>query len=466
MTEKVKNKTSFRRTDTIINKLSEAKSQQILLSIIALLFLAAVYLLNRLYPLQAEDWDYSFIWTVGGESPHRVTGLSDIAVSQYNHYMHWGGRSVTHAIDQFLLMIGSGWHDVLNSLAFVLFVYVIYVIINKNNKTSALTFLFVIMALWFCLPNLPLTTLWLTYSANYLWGTLIITAFIYPFYSYYRTQKSKDTILKQVSMLLFGVVAGWTNENMSVALLFFLIGLIALLKYQKIPVPKWILFGLAGAVIGSCFLILAPGNYVRIESTGLVFDDKVFLIKRRILIMKKNYIDNLLILPIIYALMIFLFAKVSKSKDKSKTILISLLFFISAHVGIAAMLASPEFPPRTLFGVVVFMIIGIGILYADIHWKNIVYKITQAALVCFLLVHFYIDYSDKYSYTSYLHDFWHQREIYVEEEKKKGVEDIVFKDRMIWHYNGFVLFDLSGDPNHWLNKAYARYYGIRTVREG
>ena len=39
-------------------------------------------------------------------------GFSDIIPYQYVHYFKWGGRSVVHAIAQFMLAAGVFWGDV------------------------------------------------------------------------------------------------------------------------------------------------------------------------------------------------------------------------------------------------------------------------------------------------------------------------------------------------------------------
>lgn len=434
-------------------------------TIAVLLFVfVCMYVLNMLYPIIGEDWDYSFVWVTEGMSTDRVRNIGDILVSQYNHYMIWGGRVIVHAIAQFLLLLGPGWHDLLNSLAYVLFLWTIYKISTFRGGSKPLVLALVALAMWFCLPDFTANTIWITYSAVYLWGTLIIVLFMYPFYKYYITETSGNVWLMSLVLFPFGILAGWTNENTSLALISFLVMLLLLLKYNKIPVPKWMWVGLAGVVVGCAFMLLAPGNYVRAGAAANLPEKEYPEFLFRIWRVVRNYFLYMFILDAAYlSVFYYIFKKKLSLGDNNKIKYISLLFFISAHIALIVMVASPVFPPRALFGAVTFLIIAAGLLYSYVYrattfWRNIGLIVSVA-----LTLYFFYDYCDKYKYLSYFNDFWNKREVYLEDQKEQGIEDVVFRDTLYFHRD-FIIYDFKRFEEGWPNIPYSKYHGVRSVK--
>ena len=444
---------------------SEKKNQKSLFLIIIVLTFLAIYLLNLMYPIMGEDWDYSFFWDNEGNKIRRIDSFSDILVTQYHHYIIWGGRVLTHGLVQVLLFMGEQWHDVLNSVAFILFVYFVYKIVNNRNSISIQILLLVIFGLWLCLPDFASNTLWISYSGNYLWGSLIIVAFIYPLYSYYRKLSCKETPVKSILMFLAGVIAGWTNENISIALICFIVMLIFLLKYQKESIPKFLFFGLAGACIGCLILLLAPGNYLRLDESSLSSSSLGTweVLGKRILRLFKNWFKYISALTAIYLVVLYVFTKKYSEKDKLRIKRISLIFFISAYIGLLVMTPLPEFSTRTLFGVITFLIIAIGILFSKIPDFSILYRKVCCAITFILFFVFCFVYSSQYKYIDYIHQLWHEREMYVTEQKNKGVEDIVFKDS-IKKKRGFIIYEFGSSAEDWPNTIYAKYYDVNSVK--
>lgn len=434
------------------------------LAIILLVFFA-IYSLNRLYPMMGEDWDYSFFWDNEGNKVRRINNFFDILITQYHHYILWGGRVITHGIVQVLLFMGKQWYDLFNSIAFVLLVYLIYKIINNRNSTNIIALLLVVFSLCLCLPDFATNTLWISYSGNYLWGTLIIVAFIYPFYSYYRNPDLKNNKLKSALMFFGGIFAGWTNENMSIALICFLIMLIFLLKRQKKPIQMFLLFGLLGVFIGCLMLILAPGNYLRLDESSI--NTPVLgiweVLGKRLFRLYKNWFKYVSALSGIYLIILYIFTKKCEKDDKLRIKQISLLFFIAAYIGLIVMTPLPEFSSRTLFGAVVFLIIAIGILFCNIPYFSLLYKKVCYFTTVILLIVSCFTYGIRYKYIKYLHDVSYNREIFLDQQKSRGIEDIVFSDS-IKPKRGFIIYEFSKSADDWPNTIYAKYYGVRSVQ--
>jgi len=447
----------------ILEKLSDTHIQRGFFLFVVLFLFILIYQLNRIYPIVGEDWDYSFLWTMDGMNPERLHRVSDIFISQYNHYIIWGGRSIVHAIDQFLILLGTDWHDIINTFAYLLFVYLVYKIVNSRQKLSVSVFLLVALFLWFFLPDFPTLILWITYSAVYLWGTLITIAFMYPYYKYYRNPDDRGSIVFSLFMFIMGIFAGWTYENIALTLICFLILLLLTMKYLKIKIPQWMIFGLIGVVIGCAVLLLAPGNFKRASSAHGSDMSIIYTAMYRVWGLVKVYFRYMLLLSVLYSTILYFFIKRAEIKDKTKILLISLVFVISAHLGVVVMLASPIFPARSLFGLIAFMITAIGILFVNMPLSSLMIKLTNGSIVI-LLILFCFSYYDKYKYVEYLRDFWHSRELYVEEQKKQGIQDIVFTDSLIFR-SDFTMYDFKEYPDGWPNFAYAKYYNVRSVRK-
>lgn len=89
--------------------------------VVAICF-TSLMLLNSLTPLISDDITYLFIF---GETD-RITSVYDIIQSQINHYYMWGGRSVVHFVAQLLLMLPPWVADLLNSLMYLIYAFLIY----------------------------------------------------------------------------------------------------------------------------------------------------------------------------------------------------------------------------------------------------------------------------------------------------------------------------------------------------
>ena len=149
-------------------------------------------LMNLLTPNLTDDYAYSFIWD--GEHDgnfqndigdlQRIESFADIFISQYSHWLTWGGRTVAHIFVQFFAWQGKLLFDFANAVMFVILALEIYFLgkgeVNfKNLDAKILVVIF--FALWFCLPEFFQTTLWMTGSCNYLWMAVFQFAFLIPF---------------------------------------------------------------------------------------------------------------------------------------------------------------------------------------------------------------------------------------------------------------------------------------------
>jgi len=430
----------------------------------SILLFAGMYALNYYFPITLDDWTYSM--TEG-----RKIGFADIIPYQYVHYYQWGGRSVVHAIAQFLLASGVFWGDVINSIGYVALVLVIYYITNKSNKQNISLFIGINILIWFLTPALIENIFWITGSANYMWGTLLILLFISFYCSAFLTQKTNDGWGKGIGLFLFGIVAGWTNENMAVAMIFFIICLILLMRKEKQALPKWMLFGLVGAIIGCAFMLLAPGNYIRsageINALNAGNEEPMYMFYfyrfTNILKMSSWYA---LIPTVIYGITLLLYLKYRREKNR-KILLISLLFAVTAGVGTLAMTAAPSFPTRVWFAILIFLFIATGLLFANLDFSLSYIKWPTYVVVAAFTVLFLYSYWLSAVDFRRIHGIWVERDSIVLTEKEKGVKDIVIYGRFKASDSWLVrpkTGDIPLDSISWMQNAYGQYMGVNSVK--
>lgn len=460
----------------IKQKISSLVSEKIAVRHVAfalgiLFVLLFFFALNRLYPAYLDDWYYCFKYTnyTNGEE---IKSFWDILEGQYKHYFAWGGRSVVHTIAQFLLWIGSFWADVLNTIAYVALVLIIYAIANRSNKANVSVFILINVLIWFTLPSFSQNLLWITGSANYLWGCLIVFAFLCSFVSYYYTYKEKKGWLRNACFLLGGITAGWTNENVVVAMLFIIVGIIILLKIEKKPIPQWMIFGFIGAVIGFAIMFLAPGNFLR-NKHELLMTHKMTEITPSFYFYRFVTVTKLASVYLLYPVLIYLaslalFWKMGIEDRKKKTLLLSFLFFVSSILATIAMSGSPVFPERAWFGILVLMITAIAILYANVDLSSSIVKIANSLLMLILIGFFAASAVVSFSELQSFRETFDRRERLIKEEIVKGKKDIVIIDTLFKEKNSkLTVLDLRDwliyERDGWADR-YGKYHGVESIR--
>lgn len=445
-----------------------------------LLFLGVVgfvllYLVNRLYPLHPDDWEYMYVYSVNSDATQRISGLVDIIKSQYDHYFLWGGRVIVHAIAHLLLMMDKEWINMINSGVYISFLFLVYHYTKRRGEVNYWLFAYYFFTLWLFVPSFFSVALWVTGSANYLWGNLIVLLFMYPIYRYYRYGYSRNKRLLLILMPLGGLLAGWSNENASAGMLAFVVLVFILLKIEQKQIPMWAMLGFAFALIGFVFMIKAPGNVNRfllhdrfIEELDIT-NPKVFNERYKALSFHFHY-SWVKHLSWAYGAVLVVFWMLKNNlldkREKKKVLKLSLLFYVTAAISFLAMLGSPTIPERSIFFPNTLIIMAMGLLISNFDFK--LNKLRQTVgLVCIigLLSLFCRDYYRKYITLEMIDSFWVERAAIVKSELEKGNSDIVFTSTIEVDYKYSVAqeLNLKGDPEYWTNKRYARYRGLNSV---
>lgn len=436
---------AYHKMDALTAILETRKSMRILLWILAVLCcFSSILFLNVLTPLISDDFAYLFIY---GENT-RIGSIGDIVQSQINHYYMWGGRSIVHFIAQVLLLLPSYLTDILNALVYIAYAFLIYYHIKGRGENRISLFILINMAIWFMQPVFGDTILWITGSANYLWGTLLILLFLLPYRLYEGVGRSNfKQILFSILLLVFGVIAGWTNENTAGAMLLIVVLFFLYYRSYNWKIPMWAISGLIGAFIGYIVMILAPGNFERAGDSSM----SLYLLCYRLFNCTLTffyYCGPLILITFVAYILYYRFYK----GERDYGLKLSLIYTIAAVAAVYAMLLAPTFPRRALFGVVTYLIIGIGILFYNLDYLHSFLRQIRLGIIVLGLFSFIFTYYLAAKEINIYKDIVGQREIEIEKAKKSGIDLCEFE-----RYDGNIYIH-GEDP--FSAELMTQYYGI------
>lgn len=417
------------------------------LAIIALIF----FLRNALLPLAADDFSYAFVWdgaNVGNilygvsDSIERVDSIDALIESQWSHYMTWGGRTPAHTLIQFFIWIGKIYFNVANTLMFVALIILIARLADVRLSTKNL--LWIAFGLWIAVPEWISTMQWLTGACNYLWAGVAQLLFIFLIA---RSEKI-------FWLIPVGLLAGWSNEAGAASTLF--VAVCFVVRQKKFS-PATVA-GLLSFAIGFALLMLAPGNFNRLQLShpDFALTTAVLLEHIRCLIEVVAF-EIILLVPIAIALL-----KNPRGEIK--------IFLTAGLLVPTIMLFSPEFPLRSCFMSAIFLMIAST---AAIDRLNIDLKKYFAPLMLIGVLWSLSIAGSLYSDVSIYRQT--QRRIeFINEHRNEALIKIAPLNpaRRLEKFLGLRIFgsaamsiggDLSDNPNDGHNVTFAKYYGVRAI---
>ncbi|MBC3796735.1 DUF3329 domain-containing protein [Acetobacterium tundrae] len=440
----------------LVDREITSRTNIIIFGVILIFTFCYMLFLNIKTPLIADDYVYKFI--AGTSTP--INSFGDIVQSLILFYLSWGGRLVAELFNRLFMLWGKEVFNVSNSLCYIVFVLTVY-FLAVGRKISAFKLLLVTILVWFFTPVFGQTVIWLTGSCNYLWcGTLIVLALLpFRFYEEKQTALLKSKWLAVVLIPLF-FMSGITNENSAGAMILIMI-LFSLLFYKrKIKIPYFAWTGIIFSMISFLCMIFAPGNGMRTTNEAPIAEVTQMVGSNPIITKFSYFAYNLydlmplLILAVIAGLLLY------KKKDRN-ILMVFGIFIIAAAAAMFVMLAPPKFPPRAMFGL--SAMISIAIVYAvdqlEIKWNH------QLILIPFTAVLLYYVMSLGYVGIDAITVF-KESETRIEIINENKAEDVIAVPGItpLTDHNGmYGLKDVQMDPNHWVNRALADYYGVKNI---
>ncbi len=433
----------------------EQKTHRWATAAMAVLVFGLLLVLNRLTPMIADDYNYSFSFA----DSQRITSLLQIPASMAAHYQTQGGRLVVHAIAQALLMLPGWLFDVLNAAMYTAFSFVLYSFGFGRRRCSALGFALLAVGMWLYLPEFGQTCLWMVGSANYLWGTAISMGWLLCFYKL-AERDAPAGALRTAGMTAWAFFAGWCNENTSAAVLLAAGLLMLILLLERKRWRLWMVTGCAAGFAGWLVMVLSPGNAARAAREGV--DVPLTLSLLRVRFMNCTSVMKEELLPVLAVCAALLLLAVSL-RVKRGDLLRGGALLAAALACTYSMVGAPYLSGRSLTGTFALLAAGgmtllPGVLHAG--GKQLaaallgVASVVCAASVIANVNHCYLD-----------RMLWQQRQQDVMAQAASGAEQIeTFAIDSSSRYSVFSgLVDLDTDPAHWANRAYSLFYGIGPV---
>lgn len=414
-------------------------------------------ILNVLTPMVLDDYDYSFSLATG----LRIESFLDIIDSMIYHYYNWGGRIFAHVLASSFLLFPMIIFDIANSLIFVLFGILIYrfvIIDEQGNSWNNEVLILIYLLLFLSIPTFGQTVLWLTGACNYLWTMVAMLAFLLPFRIYCTTGKSIAK-MQTIPYCILAFCAGGGNEHTSAATLL-CAGLISLyIFYKKRAIKRWMVSGIVSGFVGWLILILAPGNYARLESV----DFEQSRLGRYLAIFKTatQYLEGSslwLLVLVLFGIIVAYYYKIDK-----EIIYLVISVLLCAILGNYAMMAASYYPVRAYMGTQVYLIIALIMLYYHLKIQGL--ELLKKGFLAFIMVKVIFQFIYAMGSIAPSYYYYLQRELMIEESIERGVYEIeTIGIRGYSPYNAFYIGDLEANPAEWGNEMFAKYHEILSIK--
>lgn len=423
---------------------------------------ASVFIINFLTPHIADDY-LNLAHKIWGTN-QVITDFNDFIHSMRNFYFYWGGRMEGCMFSTLLAYVPPAAVDILNTVCYMAATLLIYLICKGGQKNSLPLYLGIHFLLWACVPDYGQVMFWICGSANYLWTSVIVLACIYLYRCY---ALSKGTLFSSpvfgIPTFALGFLAGFAMENMSAGMLVICtLYFVYFYKYHgKIQLPM--ISAYLGSLAGFAFLVFAPGNQARAHAEielPLVF--KFFVVSY-------YWVTFVGALSILWIVLNKLAMHILQGTYK-ETACESLIYVCGAVSAAYCMLAAPTSPERTWYIVCVYAVIAAGLFYSalELHQPALIRRMIQI-VTAGAMVMLFVSMADTMINSYEISVQTREREQYILEQKALGNLDI--HTPVISHQYPFRarhdalagLSDITTDPEFWINRAVADYYGVDSI---
>ena len=429
--------------------------EKIIFYMILLLGFLAIYVYNLLTPVMSDDllFDKSLYTSVG-----------DIFIQEYKQYMTWNGRSVLQILLKIFSLLPLKIFWMCNSLCFMVLNLLIYFNVKSQKKYDYFLLILIQLCLWNFSVDFSQTVLWLSGACNYLWGMVIILAFISLYSLLMKREEFGKKKIAVVLIILPSFLAGWGNENTSGGAILIILGLTVWYYVQKKKIEWFMISGIISTGVGFLFLLLAPGNKVRgaIVKAEETYTGVEAYISRGLKVLKS--IDEHLLL---YLIVICILGTYFYYKKYSWKQFVEVFIFALAGLATAAVLIfTPEPMPRAYYGANIYMLIAALKMVQMIPRQEVLLYAGKIGGILAGGLFFFFVYIEEGANLVRIQREVRGREEYILQEVEKGNYNLVLpklREQFESKYSMAHLSDISGDKENWNNELYKEIYGLTEI---
>lgn len=449
---------------------------------------------NLLTPYLSDDYTY-------GAAVREARSVFDLFGQEAVQYMTWNGRSVVHMIVRFSLFLPVTIFKIANSACFVLLSLLIYRNVDGHRPCDVRLFTGITLLLWFGSVSFAETILWQTGACNYLWGTTIILGFVTLFREQITAcgtdavEKKKnidstgmvqshkaEKLLIALGFLLFGIIAGWCNENTSGGGLLLTLG--SMFTYMagmnmgegqvkaKRKLGQWMITGVAGQVTGLIIMVLSPGGRYRASLqepenyTGIVKYAARFQ-KITLVLQKTAFWWFAIFLFLLILVFVQKGIKSLRQAVQIHSVRTALGFAaVSLITSYALVLTAPS-RERAHFGALVFLFVAIAQLYSCITEEETLVRTLKQAGLLIAAVWFFFFYIAGITDLGRIYRECLERGDVIETQIAAGNNGDIVVPQLRPGFETVLsdayAVDLTEDPDYWTNVGMAQYYGVDSI---
>lgn len=429
-----------------MKKLNESKTiTAVIYGVIFFLML----LCNYMTPYLVDDFHYMLSF----ETSERLTSIWQIIPSMRAHTLTMNGRLVAHTLAQLSLMAPKWAFNIVNSLMYVLQIWLICRISCGTKRNNYIT-VGVFCALWLYTQAFGQVNLWVDGSCNYLWSIVFTLSFLLP----YADSFVRDRQLSGIKRWLFPVfafAAGAYSENTSfavVAMAFLLLVLEMVVQHKKLDLYKFLCLFVAGC--GYLSIYLAPAQWVN-KSATLTMEGLLYNMAGAM-----QVYGNFSVLLGICGVLLLL--NLLSNTDRNR-IWLALVLLAGSLCANFIMAVAAEYPERSSLSVCVYIVAAIVVLASNLSGQ---YKVVCVAIAVYGLVAtaFPMCAGVMDIYTNHCQQ--EANEAHITACIEQGIMDvsIPFISSTTKYSAFYKMRYLTPDPTTWPNWQMADYYGVDTIR--
>ncbi len=438
-----------------VRKASETNNSRIALGAACLAVYAVMLVLNGLTPYVADDYVYMFSFY--DHKPLTEVGFFGIFKSMYKHAFRMNGRVISHGFEQIFMLFPKTVFNVINAAAFVLFIYVVYRIVNYGNKRSCVAYLCVAAAVWCFTPAFGQVYLWQVGSVNYLWGILFGLLYLLPFiFKFIRGEELLKRNAARAAFCVLSCAVGFYNEITSFIVIVFAAVMLAAdwgLNGNKRPDRLYVaeLF----AAVGYILLLMMPA-----ETAAKQTEPEVGRLLTNFREIIGLWVKHMLPVAVVWAAA---FAVGCAEKLDKKRLILSLCFACGSVCASGMLIIAKYIPERCMITTAVFGIIAAGIPISELaKTKKCIAAVCGGILAVVFAAAFAYGSADILNSRRQVSE----REAYIEKMKEQGNTELTLRTiKYATKYSPFYdLVDLQTETSDtWPNKQMAYYYGVDSI---